>query len=211
MQTRVCPARRCDSHPSLSAFTPRDPLGGNCFHAHFTAEEAEVQRGEVTRPDRAGSRRARSAGSRRRDSGSVFTVQPNPASPASREQLATSGRQLKSLPLGFCSSTHPRRTGGAFLSQSARAWTSDLDLRASAGSVSLWGGPPRLVNSPLLSPYAAFPCGGACIRTPVLLGWGPTFTTSSALITALKAPSPNTVTVSRGLPPANLVGRRFSP
>lgn len=118
---RVCPARRCDSHPSLSAFTPRDPLGGNCFHAHFAAEEAEVQRGGVTRPDRAGSRRARSAGSRHRDSGSVFTVQPNPASPASREQLATSGRQLKSLPLGFCSSAHPRRTGGAFLSQSARA------------------------------------------------------------------------------------------
>lgn len=207
----MCPARRCDSHPSLSAFTPRDPLGGNCFHAHFAAEEAEVQRGGVTRPDCAGSRRARSAGSRRRDSGSVFTVQPNPASPASREQLATSGRQLKSLLLGFCSSAHPRRTGGAFLSQSARAWTSDLD-RQGVGRIGFpLGRPPQARKQPLLSPYAAFPCGGACIRTPVLLGWGPTFTTSSALITALKAPSPNTVTVSRGLPPANIVGRRFSP
>lgn len=146
MQTRVCPAWRCDSHPSLSAFTPRDPLGRNCFHAHFVAEEAEVQRGGVT--DRAGSRRARSAGSRRRDSGSVFTVQPNPASPASREQLATSGRQLKSLPLGFCSSAHPRRTGGAFLSQSARAWTSDLD-RQGVGRIGFpLGRPPQARKQP---------------------------------------------------------------
>lgn len=190
-----------------------------------------MQRGGVTRPDRAGSRRARSAGSRCRDSARTAqeAAEPGPQGPGAATparsslsnrtlQVPLPGSSSRPLAVGrshfrWDSAQAPTRAGLAvrfchsLLGLERQTWT----VRASAGSVSLWGGPPRLVNSPLLSPYAAFPCGGACIRTPVLLGWGPTFTTSSALITALKAPSPNTVTVSRGLPPANLVRRRLSP